>query len=371
MIKERTLEILEEMLLIHSPSKQEKKMADYIIQFLENLSAEIYLDHCEDKYGGNTPVIFAKIPGKLEGPGYTLNGHMDVIQPNQNLKIIKEANIWRSDGTTTLGGDDKAGLSAILSAVEYIVQNNRPHRDLYFIFTPGEEQGMLGAKNIQWDQVHQHFDLAKNIIVVDNAGKADKVAYQAPTCYRFAIEIIGKKAHAGIEPEKGINAIQVASQIISKLPLLRIDQTTTANISKIEANFPNNVVPDRCQFTGEIRAHSDQTAKDILQKYENTIQEFINDYSFEYWCDYPVLQSKDNLTFVNQVIDAYNKVGVQAEAQIIGGGSDANFFAEEGFNAAIIGVGMQQVHTTEEYLEINELHHTTAALIELLTQSYI
>lgn len=369
MLKERTLEILEEMLYIHSPSKHENKMAEYLINFLENLGAEIYLDHCEEKYGGNTPVIFAKIEGDLQGPGYTLNGHMDVIQPNEKLKIIKEGEIWHSDGTTTLGGDDKGGLAAILSSVEYIVKNNKSHEDLYFIFTPGEEQGMLGAKNIQWDQVKQHFDLAKNIIVVDNAGKANKVAYQAPTCYRFTVEIEGKKAHAGIEPEKGINAIQVASQIIAKLPLLRIDQTTTANISQIESDFPNNVVPDKCSFSGEIRAHSDQTAKHILQTYEDIIQEFANNYSFEYWCDYPVLQSKDNLSFVNSVIDAYNKVGVQAEAQIIGGGSDANFFAEQGFNAAIIGVGMQKVHTTEEYLEINELHHTTNALIELLTVS--
>lgn len=368
MIKERNLQLLEEMLLIHSPSKEELEMTNYVIHFLKELNAEIYLDENQHQYGGNSPVIFAKIAGEVEGEGVTLNAHTDVIQPNKGLKIIKEDHIWKSDGTTTLGGDDKGGLAAILTAVEYIVKNNIPHKDIYVLVTPGEEEGLLGARNIQWENVYLHMNPAKNMIVADNAGKANKIAYQAPTCTLFTIEIRGKKAHAGIEPEKGINAIQIASKILSEIPLLRIDEQTTANVSQISSDFPNNVVPDTCVFTGEIRSHSNEMVEEILNAYEEIIKKYTDDYRIETKLDYPLLTSKDNLKFVNDIVKAYEYVGVTAEPQIIGGGSDANFFAEEGFNAAIIGVGMEKVHTTEEYLDTNEMILTTKAIIHYLTE---
>ncbi|MGF3194956.1 M20/M25/M40 family metallo-hydrolase [Facklamia sp. P12945] len=368
MIAERNLEIFEEMLMIHSPSKEEKEMADYVIKFLENLGAEIHLDESQHTYGGNSPVIFAKIKGDIEGEGVSLNAHTDVIQPNKNLKIVKKDNIWSSDGTTTLGGDDKAGLAAILTAVEYIVKHQISHQDIYVIVTPGEEQGMLGARNINWESVYQHINPAKNLIVADNAGKANKVAYQAPTCYRFEITIGGRKAHAGIEPEKGINAIQVASKVISQMPLLRIDDETTANVSQITSDFPNNVVPDSCIFTGEIRSHQEEKVDQLLQAYEGIIQQYTNDYTIETRRDYPALASQDDLKFVKEIVAAYETVGVKAEPQIIGGGSDANFFAEEGFNSAIVGVGMELVHTTEEYLDTDEMILTTKALINYLSK---
>ncbi|MBG9985742.1 M20/M25/M40 family metallo-hydrolase [Facklamia sp. DSM 111018] len=367
-MRERTLQILEEMLLIHSPSKQESKMTEYIIQFLEELEAEIYLDHNQAQYGGDSPVVFAKIKGNIPGEGVTLNGHTDVIQPNENLNIIKEEKIWKTDGTTTLGGDDKAGLAAILSSIEYLKKHHLDHQDIYVIITPGEEQSMLGARHIDWENVYKHIQPAKNIIVVDNAGKADKVAYQAPTCYKFSVTIRGIKAHAGIEPEKGKNAIKLASQIISEMDILRIDDFTTANISTIHAEFPSNVVPDECTFTGEIRSHSQEKVENILSNFETIIKKYADDYEFKNHCEYPELRSQDELKFVNEMIDAYQEVGVKAEDQIIGGGSDANFFAGEGFNAAIIGVGMQKVHTTEEYLEIDELMNTTQALIKFLSE---
>ncbi|MCR8968928.1 M20/M25/M40 family metallo-hydrolase [Facklamia sp. 7083-14-GEN3] len=368
MITERNLEIFEEMLMIHSPSKEEKEMADYVINFLENLGAEIHLDESQHTYGGNSPVIFAKIKGDVEGEGVSLNAHTDVIQPNKDLKIIKKDNIWSSDETTTLGGDDKAGLAAILTAVEYIVHNKISHEDIYVIVTPGEEQGMLGARNINWKNVYQHINPSKNLIVADNAGKANKVAYQAPTCYRFNIEIRGRKAHAGIEPEKGINAIQVASKVISEMPLLRIDEETTANVSQVTSDFPNNVVPDKCVFTGEIRSHKKEKVDQLLEQYESIVKKYTEDYTIETRCDYPALSSQDDLQFVKDIVAAYETVGVKAEPQIIGGGSDANFFAEEGFNSAIIGVGMELVHTTEEYLDTNEMILTTKALINYLSK---
>lgn len=368
MLEQRVLDLFEEMVGIHSPSRQEGRMAAYVEKFLRNLGAEIYLDHVEELYGGDAPVIFAHFKGDLPGDGVTLNGHMDVIQPNENVHIIKEKTCWKTDGTTTLGGDDKAGLAAILTAVEYVITEQVPHRDLYLIITTGEEEGLLGARNIHWEEVYRHLQPAKNMIVVDNAGGTDTIAYQAPTGYTFQVTIKGKKAHAGIEPEKGISAIQEAAKVIAQMPLLRLDPTTTANIGDILTEGPSNVVPDLCTFNGEIRAQTDERAQEVLANYRRIIEEVCGDRGVLEEClDYPALSSRDDLAFIKEVSKSYQQLGVKPEPQIIGGGSDANWFAEEGFNAAIVGVGMHLVHTTEEYLEFKEMQITTKALIDYLT----
>lgn len=368
--KEELLQILEDLLLIYSPSRDEKNLANYIENFLKDLGAEIYLDKSFASYGGNAPTIFAKIKGDLKGEGLTFSAHMDVVEPNKGLKIIKEGNVWKSDGRTTLGADDKAGVAGILYILKYMVEEKISHKDIYAIFTPGEEEGMLGAKSIDWEEVYRHMNPAKNMIVLDNAGRADKIAYKAPTSYNYAIEFFGKTAHAGIEPEKGISSIKLLSSFIAKMPNGRIDESTTANVSKLESDFPSNVVPDYARASGEIRALTKERVEEVLEIYENLAKEVTKDskssYKFSYEEDYPPLASKDDLAFAKDFKKTYKEFGVDADLQVIGGGSDANFFAKEGFNSIILGVGMEKVHTKEEYLEIDQLVLTVKAILSYM-----
>ena len=368
--KEELINIFKELLNIYSPTRNEKNVANYIIKFLEELGAEIYLDNSYDKYGGNAPTIFAKLKGNIKGDGVTFSAHMDVVEPNEGLVIIEEDNIIKTDKTTTLGGDDKAGIAAILYSVKYIVENNIDHKDIYMVFTPGEEKGMLGARNINWQEVYKNINPAKNTIVVDNAGKAKYVAYKAPTCTNYRLSVVGKTAHAGLAPEEGINAIKILSEIIYNLKSGRIDELTTANISQINSDFPTNVVPDMATAYGEVRAHSNEKVESILQEYKEIGESIANKYSGKFTMEiekqYPLLDSKDNLKFAKEFLEIYKEIGIDASLQVIGGGSDANFFADEGFNSIIIGVGMEKVHTTDEYLEVNELVNTTKAIIKYL-----
>ncbi|MGL6154359.1 MAG: M20/M25/M40 family metallo-hydrolase [Cetobacterium sp.] len=370
MNKERMIENFIEMVKIHSPSKFELPLGEYLITKLKNLGFEIYLDHGYKNYGGNCPTIFGKLSGNIEGEGITLVAHMDVIEPNKDVIVKIEDNIIKTDGNCTLGGDDKAGIASILEALTVITENNYNHQDIFVVFTPGEEIGMAGAKSIDWSLVPDHIKPAKNMIVVDNAGKAGIIAHSAPSKYNFKIEFLGRKAHAGIEPEKGINSIVLAGEFLSKAPLLRIDSLTTANIGFIESNFPTNVVPDYCYLTGEVRGHSEEKIKEILNLYseilENTKSIRGGDFIFTYECDFPTLKPVDNLKFAKDFEEVYKALGIQTELKVIGGGSDSNIFAKEGYNSIIIGVGMENVHTVEESLDTRELIKTTEAIIKYI-----
>ena len=70
---------------------------------------------------------------------------MDVIEPNLDVEPIIEDNIIRTNGTTTLGGDDKGGIASIIEVLRTIKEEKISHKDIYVVLTPCEEVGMLGA----------------------------------------------------------------------------------------------------------------------------------------------------------------------------------------------------------------------------------
>ena len=80
----------------------------------------------------------------------------------------------------------------------------------------------------------------------------------------------------------------------------------------------------------------------------------------------PETKPKDNLIFAKQFAKIYEKLNISSKLQVIAGGSDSNIFAKQGFNSIIIGVGMNNVHTVEEYSEIDELVKTTEAIVRYI-----
>lgn len=358
------------MVKIYSPSKKEGKFANYLIDILKNLGGEIYLDNGYTKYNGDAPTIFAKFKGDLAGEGVTLCAHMDVIEPCENISPIIENGIIKTDGTTTLGGDDKGGVASIIEVLRVLKENNLSHQDIYVLLTPGEESGMLGAKSIEWKDVPSNIRPATNMIVLDNAGRAGIIAHSAPCQYNFTFTFRGKKAHAGIEPEKGINAISMAAAAIAQMKIGRINELTTSNIGSITSQFPTNVVPDYCSFHGEVRSHSEETLENIIDEYENIAKnvadKFNGEYTLELSYNYPILKPIDDLKFGKEFAKVYEEIGVESELKVIGGGSDSNILAKEGFNSIIVGVGMYKVHTVEEYLVINDLLKTTEAILNYI-----
>ena len=373
MNKERLINNFIEMIKIHSPSKQEKEFANYMVNLLKKeFEAEIYLDNGFENYGGNAPTIFAKIKGNVKGEGITLAAHMDVIEPNSNVNPIIENGIIKTDGTTTLGGDDKGGVACIVEILRTLKETHASHEDIYVLLTPCEESGLQGAKNVNWTLVPNHMKPAKNMLVIDNAGKAGIIAHTAPSKYDFEITFKGKKAHAGIEPEKGINAVSLSATAISQMNIGRIDSLTTSNIGIISSDSPTNVVPDTCFVKGEIRSHSEDKILEIIKEYDlackKATEKLGGTYNFNYICDFPTLKPKDDLKFAKEFADIYESIGVQTELKVIGGGSDSNIFAKEGYNSIIIGVGMNNVHTVDEFLEIEELFKTTEAVIKYISK---
>ena len=107
----------------------------------------------------------------------------------------------------------------------------------------------MGAKALDSSLVTAKFGYA-----LDSDGKVGDIIVAAPTQAKVNATIYGKTAHAGVAPERGVSAITIASRAISKMPLGRIDEETTANIGRFEGGTQTNIVCDRVDILAEARS---------------------------------------------------------------------------------------------------------------------
>ena len=375
MNKERLLNTFLDLVKIYSPSRNEINVMKYITEKLEKLGVKYILHDHSAEYGGNTPVIIAKLEKNCDDTNLktiSLSAHMDVVEPSKDLDVYIEDGLVKTRTETTLGGDDKGGVSIILETFESLVENNLPHNDVFAVITPSEEVGLLGAKSIKWEEIPDEFTPAKDMLVLDNGGGADLVAVEGPCMYKINVHYEGASAHAGIEPEKGRSAILAMSNAIAKMRIGRLNDYTTSNIGSIISEFPTNVVPKDCKIRMEVRCLNEDEAKENVDNYvdifEKTAKEFEVKCNIDIEYDYPPLKQIDGNILLNRVLDAYNKVGVVAKPIKIGGGCDGNIYLKNGFNSVILGVGMYKIHTIEEYLVISDMEKTAEAVLEFITK---
>ena len=251
--KERMTEHVMDLIRIDSLSKKEKDMALRLQKDMEDLGAECFYDDAGEKLNGNVGNLIVKLEGnKSDALPFFLSAHMDTVGPGEGIKPRIEDGIMKSDGTTILGSDDKSGVAIIVETIRALKDNSIPHGDIEIAFTICEEIGLLGAKHIDISKFK-----AKHGIVLDSS-TPDRLVLRCPSAERIEFTVHGLEAHAGLCPENGISAIELASEAISKMKLGRIDDITTANIGVIHGGRATNIIPNNVRVVGEARSHSEE-----------------------------------------------------------------------------------------------------------------
>ena len=352
---------------ITSPSLGEKDLADYLCAFLSPRGYDIYVDNAGEFCGGNTGNVIVRVPATGPGQPVAFSAHMDCVPPCTGVQpLITPDGLIQSAGNTVLGGDDKAGIAAILEALFHLEEGQVPHPELYLLFTICEEAGMFGAKYLDYNRV-----AAKEVVVLDACGEPGTIIVRAPAKVDLAITFTGRAAHAGIEPEQGISAIKIAAQAINSMKLQRIDSETVANLGHIQGGGPTNIVPDQVKVTGEVRSQSQERLEQHLEHLRQCCVQAVathgGDFDFEYKLSYPALDISVDTPLVQRVLAACKALNLPAKLKSTGGGSDANIFFAQGLSCINLGIGMSKVHTTEEFISLDNLEklaHLTAQLMQ-------
>lgn len=375
MIKRERLEkSFLELAQISGLSRKEGKVARFVEGKLRKLGAKVIYDKKLEKLGFETGNLIAYVDGQEGRSCLILNAHLDTVPPVENFGYRKRRGYIESKGSSILGADNRSGVAVILEVIEHLRESGKPHPRIEVVFTVGEEIGLLGAKNLDYSLLS-----AKRAIVLD-AKSPEELIIKAPSAYKVNFYVIGKEAHAGVNPEKGVNAIQVASKGIAKMRLGKIDFETTANIGIINGGTATNIVPGRAEVKGEVRSHNSKKLKRHLAHMREAMRVAVKDAqrSFtggrekfprleeEIIFDYPRMSVKENSELVKLFSNCARELGWAIRLTASNGGSDANIFNANGIESVIFGSGMENVHSCQERLNLDYFYRGALLLAKVL-----
>lgn len=364
--EKRLLETFLEYIQIDSETKNEKAMAEKMVSELKGLGLEVKTDKAGEGFGSNGFNVYAYLPGTIPSEPTIMCAHMDTVVPGNGVKPAIEDGVIRTDGTTVLGGDDKSGIAAIIEAVRVIKEQNLPCRNTEILFTIGEEGGMHGAKNMDYSMIQ-----GKEAMVFDASGNIGKVLTCGPGQIKIFATVIGRSSHAGLAPEEGISAIQVAAKGIAKMNLLRIDEETTCNIGTLKAEYATNIVPEKATFVAEVRSRNLDKLNAQAEHIKSCLQEACDEMGakleIELATNYVSFNVANDDPLVQRVFDSCARLGYEPETAKGGGGSDANVMALHGIKPIVLSTGMTKVHTTSETLKVEDLNKCAELVLDLMT----
>ncbi len=352
--RERLVAEFMELVRVDSESRREAPMSALLRDKLQQLGFTVYVDDAGSQTGSNTGNLIARLPGNEDAVALMLSAHMDTVSPGRSINPVKKNGIIYSDGTTVLGADDKAGIAAILEAVRVVQEQKLPHGVLELIFTICEEVGLAGVKFLDFSRLE-----ARMGYVLDSNGSVGSIINQGPSQDEIYAEMLGVAAHAGINPEDGVNAVQVASRAIAGMQLGRIDHETTANIGIISGGVAINIVPDKVMIKGETRSLQEQKrieqTRVICEALEKAAREGGAQVQVRVETMYPAMNVPVDAPVVQLAQKAALDLGLQPVVKSTGGGSDTHIFNEHGISAVNLGIAMQKVHTTDEFITVSDL----------------
>lgn len=376
---ERLAQVFTAMCAIDSPSGEEARLARFLkdlfaVEFPETVITE---DDSAKATGSDSNNLVIHFSGDLHGEPIFFNCHLDTVEPARGVKVVRDGARFFSAGETILGGDDKAGIAILIEAIRALKQARLSHLPFDLVFTTCEEIGLRGAKALDISLLR-----AREGYALDSSG-VDLLIVGAPAANHFHFTVTGAAAHAGLHPERGINAIQLAARCLADLPLGRLDEESTANIGRITGGKATNIIPDTALVEGEVRSHSPEKLAAFSQQIKEMVQATIDHWSpapgaqlgpgvrprldFHLTQEYPAMHIDRNASVLQRVDRAAARLQREIRYERAGGGSDANIFNGKGLQTAIIGIGMDHVHSTEESIDLRDMERTAELVSALLT----
>lgn len=365
--KDRIFEEFKELVAIPCHSTKERQIFEVVKAKLEKLGFVVEEDDAAAKVDGECGNMWAFLSGNKAGATKVLlSGHLDGVEPCGGTTVVRKDGILYSDGTTILGSDDKSGVVAIIEGVRMILEENAEHGDIQVLLTIAEEGGVNGSRCMDKSKLNADVGYA-----LDSEGAPGEIIVGAPGQYKYSIKVIGKTAHGGMEPEKGINSVMVAAKALAEVKRYgRIDEETTANIGIINGGIATNIVPALVEIQGDARSRNSEKLIAIRDEIVNTICSAVEKQGAKAEADvvlkYNSFLVDENSKVVELAKDACAQFGFEPNVGLTGGGSDANFINAYGVPCVILGTGMSNVHTVDEYIKEEDLYNSALMVYGIL-----
>jgi tripeptide aminopeptidase len=314
--------------------------------------------------------LIVKLPGTTPGPRLLFSTHLDTVPLGAGAVPVRKGKRIVPAGETALGGDNRTGVACLVTLAATLVAKKLPHPPLTLLFTVREESGLFGARYLDLKAL----DGPVMGFNVDGKQPAE-LCIGAVGAERWHVEITGKASHAGVHPERGISATLVAALALAEAKqkgwfgkIVQDGKQGTSNVGTFggkdgkSAGEATNVVTDYTRITGEARSHDSRFVKEIVAAYRDAFShaaEQVTDdkgkkakVKFTTRLDYYPFRLKDDAPVVRQAKVAAKAAGFEPTLRIGNGGLDANWLVKHGIPTVTIGAGQHEIHTTDEYVDI-------------------
>ena len=322
-----------------------------------------HIDTTPDFTGAN---VKPQIHHNYDGKDIILNNEENIVlSPSyfEDLLQYKGQSIITTDGSTLLGADDKAGITEIVTAMEYLIKHPEiKHGKIRICFTPDEEVGKGAHK----------FDVEKfgaEWAYTMDGSQIGELEYENFNAAGAKLTITGKIVHPGYAKGKMINSMTIGSNFVSKLPLNEVPESTegyegffhlhqfTGNVEKTTLNF---IIRDHDRVLFEDRK---QFMLDLVDKMNNelgfnAIEIDINDQYYN---------MKEKVVPVMHIVDiaeeVMNDIGITPLIKPIRGGTDGSQLSFMGLPCPNIFAGGHNFHGRYEYVPVESMMKATEVII--------
>lgn len=367
----RLIDLFRGLIEINSPSLLEAEVVAFARAYLEANGLDVREDDAGARIGGNANNLIATLPANAPGlPRVFLSAHFDTVEPTPGMRLVEEDGVFRPSTDTVLGADDKAGMAPAIEATLALRESGQPHGDVVLLLSVAEEIGLKGAAALRIEELGLDFGY-----VLDTGPPVGSFVNRTATHDKLDVRILGKPAHAGKDPEKGINAIQVAAAAISRMRIGRIDDETTANLGIIQGGTAVNVVCPEVRIRGEARSTNvatlEQQVDHMVQQFESAAREWGTTVEIDHQRHYNAYHIAEDAPVVRVAQAASRSLGYDGALRTTLGGSDANVYNAKGVPCVVVATGMQQIHTHQEFIVRADLVATAELTLEILRQSQL
>ena len=327
-----------------------------------------HMDTSPDMSGKN---VNPRIIPAYDGSDIVLNEELGISMGVQDFDCLKHKigdDLIVTDGTTLLGADDKAGIAEIMTMAEALLREDREHGKICIAFTPDEEVGR-GTDYFRVPAFGADFGYT-----VDG-GEVDCVDYENFNAASAQIQIQGLSIHPGSAKDKMINALLVAMEFHSMLPVEKNPAYTqgyegfnhlTELHGECEHAYMSYIIRNHNEDLFEKQKEDFRRIADYLnQKYpEHTIQLTIQDS----YANMRTIIEKD-MSIIELVKTSMKQLGLQPKSTAIRGGTDGARLTYDGLPCPNLGTGGYNYHGKFEFASIQEMQTSVELLLKIVENS--
>lgn len=364
MKKERLLQRFFQYITCSSESLQEREFCLMMEDELRTLGIAVQRQEIGEPIGSNGWNIHAMLPGT--GEPLLLCSHLDTALPGKGIVPTVRGGTVYSEGNTVLGADSKAGIAAVMEALQTIVESGIPHRPVELLLTLCGENGLLGSRFTDLRL------LAGNEAVVLTGDPLGYVGDRGAACIQYHFELQGTGARPGDLPETGVHTLRTVADCVTRLRCGHVSPDSVVGIANLLCPGQTGTVPARASFEVAICSYDEEELRalcdEVVQTVETTCAEQGVQCTGEKNCVAPAFRIPADAPLLRRVCHALTELG---HAPAIGQPlrcSDAAWLAEGGRTTIEIGVGVQKAHSCSEHILFEDIAVTTELLLKLLTE---